>query len=370
MIGWQASSVGRSADLTTYLGTAPGVGKTYAMFRDGGRQAAAGLRVVVAWVERHGRAETQAQLGDLEVLLPRAVSYRSQTFPDLDVEAVIASGADLALVDELAHTVVGTTRRRWEDVAEILAAGIDVMTTANLANLASARDYVARLTGVGTVESVPDEFVRSGEIVFVDLPADALRRRIADGKVYSLDTVGGALADYFSVSNLNVLSSLGRAWLSGTLDATAEELLAARGLAARSRQTVVAAVSDTDWGRLVIRHAAELALADDADLVVVHVLPADGVGHRREDAHDRHRDLVAELGGSYIELPAESVPDGIVQAVRNHDAQKLVVGRHRTRLGEIVRGSIVRRLERLLPDVRIVAVDEQTTAAVSEPGQD
>src|SRR5580704_1535997 len=232
---WQAVPVGGSGALTTYLGTAPGVGKTYAMLQAGRLRSGAGQRVVVGWVERHGRAETQAQVGDLEVVPPRPVAYGSGTFAEFDVEAVVASGADVALVDELAHTVVGTTRRRWQQVADILAAGVDVMTTANLANLVSARDYVAQLTGSGTVESVPDEFVRSGEIVLVDLPADALRRRIADGKVYSADRVGGALADYFRVSNLQALSALGRAWMDGTLEAVADEMLEVRGLVVASR---------------------------------------------------------------------------------------------------------------------------------------
>jgi two-component system, OmpR family, sensor histidine kinase KdpD len=209
--------VGGSGALTTYLGTAPGVGKTYAMLRAGRLRSGAGQRVVVGWLERHGRAETRAQVGDLEVVPPRPVAYGSGTFAEFDVEAAIASGAGVILVDELAHTVVGTTRRRWQEVADILAAGVDVITTANLANLVSARDYVAQLTGAGTVESIPDEFVRSGETVLVDLPADALRRRIADGKVYSADRVGGALADYFRVSNLQALSALGRAWMDGNL---------------------------------------------------------------------------------------------------------------------------------------------------------
>ena len=162
--------MGGSGALTTYLGTAPGVGKTYAMLRAGRLRSDAGQGVVVGWVERHGRAETRAQIGDLEVLPPRPVTYGSATFPELDVEAVMASGAGVALVDELAHTVVGTTRRRWQQLADILTAGIDVMTTANLANLVSVRDYVAQLTGAGTVESVPDEFVRSGEIVSSTYP--------------------------------------------------------------------------------------------------------------------------------------------------------------------------------------------------------
>ncbi len=351
--------MGGTGALTTYLGTAPGVGKTYAMLRAGRLRSGAGQRVVVGWVERHGRVETQAQLGDLEVVPPRPVAYGSGTFDELDVEAVMASGAGVALIDELAHTVVGTTRPRWQEAADILAAGVDVMTTANLANLVSARDYVAQLTGAGTVESIPDEFVRSGETVLVDLPADALRRRIADGKVYSADRVGGALAEYFRVSNLEALSALGRAWMDGTLEAVAEEMLEVRGLVAASRPTVVAGVSDTGWGQHVIRRASERALEDDADLLVVHVSLDDEMTHRRSQAHAEHRDLVAEVGGLYIEMTAGSVPEGLARAVRDHGASRLVVGRHRSRLGEMVHGSVVSHLQRLLPEVPIDAVREQ-----------
>jgi two-component system, OmpR family, sensor histidine kinase KdpD len=351
--------VAGSGALTTYLGTAPGVGKTYAMLRAGRLRSGAGERVVVGWLERHGRAETRAQLGDLEVVPPRTVAYGGGSFLELDVEAVMASGASLALVDELAHTVVDTNRHRWQEVADILAAGVDVMTTANLANLVSVRAYVAQLTGAGTVESIPDEFVRSGETVLVDLPADALRRRIADGKVYSADRVGGALAEYFRVSNLQALSALGRAWMDGTVEAVAEEMLGARGLVTASRATVVAGVSDTGWGQHVVRRASEQALEDDADLVVVHVSLDDGMTHRRSQAHAEHRDWASEVGGSYVEVIAESVPEGLARVVRDHGASRLVVGRHRSWLGEIMHGSVVSRLQRLLPEVRIEAVREE-----------
>jgi two-component system, OmpR family, sensor histidine kinase KdpD len=351
--------VAGSGALTTYLGTAPGVGKTYAMLRAGRVRSGAGERVVVGWLERHGRAETRAQLGDLEVVPPRTVAYGGGSFLELDVEAVMASGASVALVDELAHTVVDTNRHRWQEVADILTAGVDVMTTANLANLVSVRAYVAQLTGAGTVESIPDEFVRSGETVLVDLPADALRRRIADGKVYSADRVGGALAEYFRVSNLQALNALGRAWMDGTVEAVAEEMLGARGLVTASRATVVAGVSDTGWGQNVVRRASEQALEDDADLVVVHVSLDDGMTHRRSQAHAEHRDWVSEVGGSYVEVIAESVPEGLARVVRDHGASRLVVGRHRSWLGEIMHGSVVSRLQRLLPEVRIEAVREE-----------
>jgi two-component system sensor histidine kinase KdpD len=215
--------------LCTYLGTAPGVGKTFAMLAEGQHRAGNGERVVVGWIEWHGRPETSRQLGGLEVIAPRTVAYRGTVFTDLDASAAIASGADVVLVDELAHATADRTRQRWEDVADMLAARQDVVTTMNLAHLRSVRDYAARVTGVGTVAWVPDEFVRSGEVVLVDLPAEALRQRIASGAVYSAEQVGGALADYFRASNLRALSELGRAWMAGSVNAAARTCSRAAG---------------------------------------------------------------------------------------------------------------------------------------------
>ena len=163
---------------------------------------------------------------------------------------------DLVLVDELAHSVPDTGRGRWEDVAELLAAGLDVATTANVANLESVRDYAARLTGVGVVESVPDQFVRAGEVVVVPIAVDALRRTNSRGKVYSADRVGGALAEYFQAPNLEALNELCEAWVTDRVDDVGGDLLARRGLS--ERPTVVAAVSGSERGEAVIRAADSL----------------------------------------------------------------------------------------------------------------
>jgi two-component system, OmpR family, sensor histidine kinase KdpD len=343
--------------LRTYLGTAPGVGKTYAMLVEGRRRSRAGRHVVVGWIERHGREETGAQLGTLEMIGPRTVEYRGSSFSDLDVAGVLASGADLVLVDELAHTTADGSRRRWEDVAELLDAGIDVFTTANVANLESIRDYAAQVTGAGTVESVPDDVIRSGEVILVDLPADVLRRRIAAGKVYSTDGVGGALAEYFRFSNLEALSALGAAWMEGTAEAVAADLLAARGLLDPvSRPLVLAGVSESVWGERVIRRARKVALADDADLLAVHVNVADGFVHRGRDALEHYRDLTVELGGSYTEVQGTAPADGLAEVARARGASRVVVARHRSRLGELTRGSVASRLRRLLPDIPVTEV--------------
>jgi two-component system sensor histidine kinase KdpD len=343
--------------LRTYLGTAPGVGKTYAMLKEGRRRAQKGERVVVGWIERHGRPETRAQLGDLEVVPPRAVEYRGHAFPDLDVDAVLAAGADVVLVDELAHSVADGSRQRWEDVEALMAAGLDVLTTANVANLHSVRDYAAQLTGSGTVESVPDEFVRSGEVVLVDLPAEALRRRIAGGKVYTADRVGGALAEYFRASNLEALSELGRGWMDGNAAEVGEDLLLRRGLTEPpKRPLVVAGVSESAWGEPVIRRATRIAEGCEGDLLVVHVNVADGFAHRDRAALERYRDMATDVGGSYLEVESTAPADGLARVARARSAERVVVARHRSRLGELARGSVASRLRRLLPDLAVSEV--------------
>ena len=352
------SHVAELGSLRTYLGTAPGVGKTYRMLAEGRDRAASGERVVIGWLETHGRAQTDRQAEGLEVIEPQLLEYRGSRFPEFDPAAAIASGADVVLVDELAHMSPDRGRQRWEDVADVLAAGLDVVTTANVAHLRSVRDYAAQITGVGTVASVPDEFVRSGDVVLVDMPADALRRRIASGSVYSAEQVGGALADYFRAANLAALSELGRAWMDGTAEDLAEELLARLGLAGSAVPPVVlAADSGSASGQTLIHRAAEIAREADAQLVVVHVRITDGLTRGRPaDDLNRHRKLAAELGGTYIQVQESTLEAGLAKAARAQDAAIVVVGGHQSRLAELFLGSVSGRLRKLLPqaDVREV----------------
>ena len=342
--------------LCTYLGTAPGVGKTFAMLAEGRRRAQAGEKVVVGWLEPQDRTETSRQAHGLEVLAPRSITYRGAVFAEFDAPAAIASGANVILVDELAHATPDRSRQRWEDVADVLAAGPDVVTTANVAHLASVRDYAAQITGVGTVACVPDEFVRSGEVVLVDPPPQALRARIAAGAVYSATQVGGALADYFRAANLEALSELARAWLAGTAETVGEDLLVRRGLAEPSAPTlVIAGDSGRRWGEAVIHRAAEVARADDAGLLVVHVQIGDGLARPTSDLAS-HRELTAQLGGTYTNVEGEAVARRLAEVAQAEGAATLVVGRHRSRLAELAHGSVSSRLRRLLPAVAIEEV--------------
>jgi len=333
--------------LVTYLGTAPGVGKTYRMLADGWARAQTGEHVVIGWVERHGRAATREQALRLDVVPPRTFRYHGIEFEDLDVSAVIDRRLDVVLVDELAHTNP-EGRKRYEDVEELLHAGIDVMTTVNVANLLSVRDVAARITGVGALEGVPDEVVRAGDVVLVELPPEALRRRIASGHVYSTDRVGGALANYFRPSNLALLSQLARAWLDDSVD----ETFAFLDREVAERPKVIAGVSSSTRGQAVIERAAVLAGEDDAELEVVHVDLEDGLGHPQERL-DRYREMAENVGARYREVRGTNAADALSEIARRESAGRVVVGTHRSRLGNLVRGSVASRIRRRAPGLQV-----------------
>ena len=225
------SAAGRGR-LRTYLGIAPGVGKTYAMLRDARAQRRSGVDTVVAQWERHGRPGTAAQLDDLEVLPPRTVTYRDASFAEPDVAAVLHRRPQLALVDELAHANLPGERhgKRWQDVDDLLASGIDVYTTLNVANIESLGPVVSRITGVRPAEPVPDAFVRAGVINLVDLAPSALRRRLAQGLVFPAEQVDAALSSYFRFANLAALHELAQLWLDDSVPDPTAAFLAARGI--------------------------------------------------------------------------------------------------------------------------------------------
>ena len=342
--GEDAGARGR---LVTYLGTAPGVGKTYLMLADGLARALAGEDVVIGWVERHGRAATREQALRLEILPPRTVTYRGFEFEDIDVPVVIERRPDVVLVDELAHTNPDG-QKRYEVVEELLDAGIDVLTTVNVANLLSVRDIAARITGAGALEDVPDGVVRAGNVVLVDLPPEALRRRIASGQVYSADQMGGALANYFRPSNLALLSQLARAWLDGTVD----ETFAFLDREAAGRPKVIAGVSSSTRGPAVIERAAVLAGEDDAELDVVHVDLQDGLGHSPERL-DQYREMAETVGARFREVRGVDAAATLGDVALREGASRVVVGTRRSRLGNLVRGSIASRIRRRAPDLQV-----------------
>src|SRR6201981_942735 len=269
--------------LRIYLGSAAGVGKTYAMLNEGHRRAERGTDVVVGFAEPHARPHTIALLDGLEAVPRRTLEYRGATFEEMDLDAVLARRPEIALVDELAHTNVPGSRneKRWQDVEELLDAGIDVISAVNIQHLESLNDVVEKITGVPQRETVPDAIVRAADQVeLVDMTPEALRRRMAHGNIYPAEKVDAALGNYFRVGNLTALRELALLWTAGKVDEQLERYRADHGIAGtwEARERVVVALSGGPEGKTLIRRAARIAARSaGGDLLAVHVTKSDGL---------------------------------------------------------------------------------------------
>ncbi len=321
--------------LKVFLGAAPGVGKTYRMLDEGRRRAARGVDVVVAFAECHGRPLTAALLDDLEALPRVRRGYRSGEFEEMDLDAVLARRPQVALVDELAHTNVpgGRHAKRWQDVEELLRAGIDVATAVNVQHLESLNDVVERITGVPQRETVPDEVVRrADQIELVDMPAEAIRRRMAHGNIYAADKVDAALAHYFRVGNLTALRELALLWVAGRVDEALQRYRSEHGIGKvwETRERVVVAIPGGTEGDTLIRRAARIAdRSSGGDLLAVHIARSDGLTGASPAALARQRELVESLGGSYHSVLGDHVPSALLDFARAENATQLVMGTSR-----------------------------------------
>ena len=350
--------------LRVYLGAAPGVGKTYAMLDEGHRRRERGADVVIGIVETHGRAKTVAQLRDLEVVPRRAVPYRDTTLEEMDVDAILCRRPAVALVDELAHTNAPGSRnaKRWQDVQELLAAGVDVVTTVNVQHLESLNDVVESITGVTQRETVPDAVVRGADqIELVDMSPEALRRRMEHGNIYPAERAEAALANYFRPGNLGALRELALLWAADRVEEALDQYRIAHGITDtwETRERVVVAITGAPAGERLVRRAARIAARTRGELVGVHVVAGDGLrGPAAPDALERHRDLVTQLGGAYHEVVGDDVGRAVVDFARSQGATQLVLGAsRRPRLVEVFRGSVVGETVRQAKgiDVHVIA---------------
>ena len=352
--------------LRLYLGAAPGVGKTFAMLNEGWRRKERGTDVVIGWVDTHGRQQTAEQLRDLEVLPRKPIVYRSQTFEELDLDTLLARHPQLALVDELAHTNVPGSRnaKRWQDVEELLDAGINVISTVNLQHLESLNDVVERITGVVQRETVPDGVVRSADqLELVDMSPEALRRRLAHGNVYPAERIDAALGNYFRAGNLTALRELALLWMADRVDQELHDYRERHGIAGpwETKERVVVSLTGAPGGAVLIRRAARMSMRTKAELVGVHVRAEDGLTAPASDGLIKNRALLDELGGRYIEVVGADVAPALMQVARAENATQLVLGAtHRSRLTEFVRGSVVNSVIRASGgslDIHVIATD-------------
>ena len=338
--------------LRIYLGAAAGVGKTFAMLNEGRRRSDYGEDVVVAFVETHGRQKTAAQVGDLEVVPRRKLDYRDGTFEELDVDAVLARKPQVALVDELAHTNVPGSRneKRWEDVEELLEAGIDVISTMNVQHLESLNDVVEQITGVKQRETIPDAAVRrADEIQLVDLTPLALRNRLARGDVYPPERIDTALANYFRPGNLTALRELALAWLGDRVDEALADYRERHGIVEpwETRERVLVALTGSPDGDRLIRRAARIAQRSKGDLVGVHVIPQDGLAAPSAALLERQRELLEELDGTYHAVVGADVGAALLEAARSLNVTQIVMGAsRRSRWQRVTRGSVIGRVIR------------------------
>ncbi|GAA4585932.1 sensor histidine kinase KdpD [Planotetraspora phitsanulokensis] len=321
--------------LRVYLGAAPGVGKTFAMLAGGRRATERGRDVVVGLVETHGRPHTVELLDGMEIIPRKTMEYRGTTFSELDVEAVIERAPSIALIDELAHTNVPGSRnvKRWQDIEEILDAGIDVVSTVNVQHLESVNDVVEQITGVAQQETVPDEVVRrADQVELVDMSPEALRRRMAHGNVYAPEKVDAALSNYFRVGNLTALRELALLWVADKVDDQLDRYRAEHGIAAtwEARERVVVALTGGPEGDTLVRRATRIAArTKGADLLAVHVTKADGLAGGDPANLARQRTLVESLGGTYHQVVGEDVPRALLDFARGVNATQLVLGASR-----------------------------------------
>jgi two-component system sensor histidine kinase KdpD len=338
--------------LRIFLGYAAGVGKTYAMLEAAQQRRADGVDVVVGCVETHGRAETTAFLDKLEVVPRRSLAYRGAVLAEMDVDAVLARRPGLVIVDELAHSNAPTARhpKRYQDVEELLDAGLDVYSALNIQHLESLIDVVAQITGVTVRETVPDRVIdEAAEIILVDLPPDELRQRLQEGKVYVPEQAAGASERFFRQGNLTALREITLRRAAERVDDQMRAYMQTRAIPGPwpASERLLVGVSASPLSERLVRSARRLADDLNAEWFAVHVeTPAEAQADAEQaDRVARVLQLAQELGARPVTLPGPAVAPALLDYARAHNVTKLVVGRPmRSRWQALVRGSVVDRL--------------------------
>ncbi len=348
--------------LKVYLGACPGVGKTYAMLREGHRLKERGVDVVIGYVEPHERPETIAQIGDLEIVPPRVTTYHGITLREMDVDAVIARKPTVALVDELAHTNApdSPNRKRYEDVQDLLHAGINVITTVNIQHFESLYNVVEEATGVRVKERVPDEIVaEADQIVNIDLPAEDLQERLQAGKIYPEERIQAAMANFFTQKNLTRLREMTLAETANFLDRQQRETGESEKRVSAIGQVMVAISSlGPDPGRL-LRKTARLAAQLNAQWYAVYVRTPKESAVRIDAAAQRHvadiLETAQKMGGLVISLKHENVATALIAFAREYGITHIVLGRPgRRKLLRWFEPTLYERILKELPEVDLV----------------
>ncbi|WP_345041369.1 sensor histidine kinase KdpD [Streptomyces sannanensis] len=330
--------------LRIYLGAAPGVGKTYAMLSEAHRRIERGTDCVVGFVEHYARPRTEVLLHGLEQIPRREIEYRGSVFTEMDVDAVLQRRPAVALVDELAHTNVPGSRngKRWQDVEELLQAGIDVVSTVNIQHLESLGDVVESITGVRQRETVPDEVVRhADQIELVDMSPQALRRRMAHGNIYKPDKVDAALSNYFRPGNLTALRELALLWTADRVDEYLQQYRGEHNIRStwQARERIVVGLTGGREGRTLIRRAARLAeKGAGGEVLAVYISRSDGLTSASPKELAVQRTLVEDLGGTFHHVIGDDIPSALLDFARGVNATQIVLGASRRHTWQYIFG--------------------------------
>jgi two-component system sensor histidine kinase KdpD len=350
------------ARLRVYIGAAPGVGKTYKMLEDAHELKRQGSDVVIALIEPHGRSDTLALVGDIEQLPQRQIEYRGVTLKEMDLEAVKKRRPQFAVVDELAHTNApgSTHEKRYEDVIELLDAGINVITAVNIQHIESLNDAIASTTGVRVRETIPDWVLkRADEVVNVDVSVETLRSRLRQGKIYDQAKIEQALTSFFRTGNLTALRELALRQLASDQAGKAHEYRQREGLDRPViPDKVMVAMASRGSARTLLRVGSRIAGRLATDWYAVYVeTPKEEPGRIRPADHVALTDNIRfarQLGAKVVKLKGSRVADALVEFARREGITHVVFGQSaRTRWDLLVHGSIV---DRFLRDVRNATV--------------
>jgi two-component system, OmpR family, sensor histidine kinase KdpD len=340
------------ARLRVYLGAAPGVGKTYQMLEEAHLLKRQGVDIVIGFIEPHGRAETEVLIGDLERVPLRRTEYRGVMLEEMDVDAIIARKPDTVLVDELAHTNVpgSKNRKRYEDVLEILDAGIPVITAFNVQHIESLNDAIARITGVRVRETIPDYFLRrADEVVNVDASVDTLRTRLRQGKIYTVEKIEQALANFFRKGNLSALRELTLRRVAEDQAAKAHDYREREGLEqAAIPEKVMVCVSSRGTAKKLLRTGSRIAGRLASDWYAVYVeTPPEELGRINPEDHARLMENIRfaeELGAKVVKLKGRRVADSLIDFARREGITHVVFGQSaRSRWDILLHGSVINR---------------------------
>ncbi|MGA7858915.1 MAG: universal stress protein [Terracidiphilus sp.] len=350
------------AKLRIYIGAAPGVGKTYHMLNDAHLKRKQGVDIVIGLVETHGRQETLDQIRDLEIVPQRVIPYRGVELKEMDVDAILARHPDTVIVDELAHTNVpgSKNRKRYEDVLELLEAGINVMTAVNIQHLETLNDAVNRSANTVIRETVPDNFLkRADEVVNVDVTVEELRSRLREGKIYAKEKVEQSLANFFRKGNLNLLRELSLRTTAEQVGKRASEYRRTQGLEqAPIPEKVMVCLSTRPGTERLLRVGARVAGRLATDWYAVYVTrPDDDKGHGDPDAFHRieeYQRMARDLGAQVVNLVDKNVSDALIRFAQQESISHVIFGQSvRSRWDILLRGSV---LNRFLSEVRDVTV--------------